>query len=165
MNHDPEHLSQLCANVQGNFLRLAAFAEEHDISFALACFYVLVGSMNIRIVAGAGSIFEPVSPASIAKAARMEPKTVSRWCTQLTACGLMRRHRGAYAIEEMAQWYVLANCMQKPAISPVLATAGFNTIAQPTPTPVPPVFTQWEQVAVPARSFSQREKVAGNTAG
>ena len=137
MNHDPEHLSQLCTNVQGNFLRLAAFAEEHDISFALACFYVLVGAMNIRILPSAGPIFEPVSPAEIAKAARMEPKTVSRWCTQLAACGLMRRHRGAYSIEEMAQWYLLANCMQKPAPAPVLATASFDTFAQPLPTPIP----------------------------
>lgn len=137
MNYDPEHLSQLCANVQGNFLRLAAFAEEHDISFALACFYVLVGAMNIRVMQGAGPIFEPVSPAEIAKAARMEPKTVSRWCTQLTTCGLMRRHRGAYSIEEMAQWYVLANCMQKPAPAPVLATASFDTFSQPIATQIP----------------------------
>ncbi len=137
MNHDPEHLSQLCANVQGNFFRLAAFAEEHDISFALACFYVLVGAMNIRIMQGAGPIFEPVSPAAIAKAARMEPKTVSRWCTQLTACGLMRRHRGAYSIEEMAQWYLLANCMQKPAAASVLATASFDRFAQAVPAPIP----------------------------
>ncbi len=141
MNHDPEHLSQLCANVQGNFLRLAAFAEEHDISFALACFYVLVGSMNIRIMQGAGPIFEPVAPSSISKAARMEPKTVSRWCTQLTACGLMRRHRGAYAIEEIAQWYVLANCMQKPAPAPVVSAPSFHPITPPMPMPVPLTLT------------------------
>ena len=47
----------------------------------------------------------------------------------------------AYAIEEIAQWYVLANCMQKPAPAPVVSAPSFHTITPPMPVPVPLTLT------------------------
>jgi hypothetical protein len=137
----PHHLTSLCLQVQGSFGRLASFAQEHDLSFSLTAFFVLVGSLNIR-PHSSGMIFEPVSPAVIAKAAQMEPKTVSRWCSQLTEAGLMRRHRAAYAVEPIADWYALASCfgMQAPAVTvmpPALHTPVFEDLVEP---PVQPIF-------------------------
>ncbi len=143
----PHHLTTLCLQVQGGFGRLANFAQEHDLSFSLTAFFVLVGSLNIRPHA-TGMIFEPVSPAVIAKAAHMEPKTVSRWCSQLTEAGLMRRHRAAYAVEPIADWYALAGCfgmtppslappLASPAASPPLQAPSFDALDQ---APVQPIF-------------------------
>jgi hypothetical protein len=112
-------LAELCANVQSSFDRIAIFAEQHDLSFSVAAFYVLVGSLNILPLDGGRMIFEPVSPARIARVARMEPKTVSRWCGQLAERGLLRRKRGAYSIERLPDWYVLAGCLQTVPLAPL----------------------------------------------
>ena len=64
-------------------------------------------------------IFEPVSPARLARVARMEPKTVSRWCTELSKRGLLMRARGAYSVERLADWYALAGCMQTVPLAPL----------------------------------------------
>jgi len=115
----PPPLAQLCGNVQSSFDRLAIFAQQHDLSFSLAAFYVLVGSLNILPLDGGRMIFEPVSPSRLARVARMEPKTVSRWCTQLSQRGLLTRKRGAYCVERLADWYVLAGCMQTVPLAPL----------------------------------------------
>ena len=116
---NPPPLVELCANVQSSFDRLAIFAEQHDLSYSLAAFYVLVGSLNILPLEGGRMIFEPVSPARSARVARMEPKTVSRWCTQLSERNLMRRQRGAYCVERLGDWYALAGCMQTVPLAPL----------------------------------------------
>jgi len=116
---NPPPLADLCANVRSSFDRLAIFAEQHDLSYSVAAFYVLVGSLNILPLDGGRMIFEPVSPARIAKVARMEPKTVSRWCGQLAERGLLSRKRGAYSVERLADWYVLAGCMQTVSLAPL----------------------------------------------
>ena len=116
---NPPPLADLCANVQSSFDRLAIFAEQHDLSFSLAAFYVLVGSLNILPLEGGQMLFEPVSPARLARIARMEPKTVSRWCAQLSERGLLNRKRGAYTVERLADWYVLAGCMQTVPLAPL----------------------------------------------
>jgi DNA-binding MarR family transcriptional regulator len=105
--------------VQSSFDRLAIFAQQHDLSFSLAAFYVLVGSLNILPLDGGRMIFEPVSPSRLARVARMEPKTVSRWCTQLSQRGLLNRKRGAYCVERLADCYVLAGCMQTGPLAPL----------------------------------------------
>ena len=112
-------LADLCANVRSSFDRLAIFAEQHDLSYSVAAFYVLVGSLNILPLDGGRMIFEPVSPARIARVARMEPKTVSRWCGQLAERGLLIRKRGAYSVERLADWYVLAGCLQTVPLAPL----------------------------------------------
>ena len=116
---NPIPLTDLCANVRSSFDRLALFAEQHDLSYNLAAFYVLVGSLNILPLDGGRMIFEPVSPARLARAARMEPKTVSRWCTELANRGLLNRARGAYSVERLADWYALAGCMQTVPLPPL----------------------------------------------
>ena len=116
---DPPPLADLCANVQSSFDRLAIFAEQHDLSYSVAAFYVLVGSLNILPLDGGRMVFQPVSPARIAKVAHMEPKTVSRWCSQLAERGLLQRKRGAYSVERLADWYVLAGCMQTVRLPPL----------------------------------------------
>ena len=124
----PPPLADLCANVQSSFDRLAIFAEQHDLSYSVAAFYVLVGSLNILALEGGRMIFQPVSPARLAKVAHMEPKTVSRWCGQLAERGLLQRRRGAYSVERLSDWYVLAGCMQTvplpalPGLSPELGS-------------------------------------------
>jgi len=115
--HPP--LADLCANVQSSFDRLAIFAEQHDLSYSVAAFYVLIGSLNILPLDGGRMVFQPVSPARIAKVAHMEPKTVSRWCSQLAERGLLQRKRGAYSVERLADWYVLAGCMQTVRLPPL----------------------------------------------
>jgi len=112
-------IADLCANVRSSFDRLAIFAEQHDLSYSVAAFYVLVGSLNILPLDGGRMIFEPVSPARIARVARMEPKTVSRWCGQLAERGLLIRKRGAYSVERLADWYLLAGCMQTVPLPPL----------------------------------------------
>jgi len=116
---DPPPLADLCANVQSSFDRLAIFAEQHDLSYSVAAFYVLVGSLNILPLDGGRMVFQPVSPARIARVAHMEPKTVSRWCSQLAERGLLQRKRGAYSVERLADWYVLAGCMQTVRLPPL----------------------------------------------
>ncbi len=116
---NPPPLADLCANVQSSFDRLAIFAEQHDLSYSVAAFYVLVGSLNILPLDGGRMIFQPASPARIAKVAHMEPKTVSRWCSQLAERGLLQRKRGAYSIERLGDWYVLAGCMQTVPLPPL----------------------------------------------
>ena len=127
-------LADLCANVRSSFDRLAMFAQQHDLSYSLAAFYVLVGSLNIQPLEGGRLIFEPVSPARLARVARMEPKTVSRWCTELSKRGLLNRARGAYSIERLADWYLLAGCMQTVPLPPLPglmeATVGPKTRAE-----------------------------------
>ena len=134
LSNDSHHLVELCANVQRNFDRIAAFAETHDISLSAALFFVLIGSQNIRSLDGAHMMFEPVTPAQIAKVAKMTPKTVSRWCTLLAERKLLRRHKGAYAIEQMSDWYLLAGCLQgnNGAPLPGLATAGLAPLPDDT---------------------------------
>ena len=117
-------LAELCANVQSSFDRLAIFAERHDLSFSLAAFFVLVGSLNILPLEGGRMIFEPVSPARLARMARMEPKTVSRWCSQLADRGLLRRQSGAYSVERLPDWYALAGCMQIVPLAPIPGLTG-----------------------------------------
>jgi hypothetical protein len=112
-------LAQLCYNVRSSFDRIAIFAEQHDLSYSLAAFFVLVGSLNILPLNGGDLNLEPVSPARIARAARMEPKTVSRWCGQLAERGLLIRKRGAYSVERLTDWYVLAACMQTVPLAPL----------------------------------------------
>ncbi len=57
-------LADLCANVRSSFDRLAIFAEQHDLSYSVAAFYVLVGSLNILPLDGGRMVFEPVPPAA-----------------------------------------------------------------------------------------------------
>ena len=116
---DPLPLADLCANVRSSFDGLALVAQQHDLSYSLAAFYVLVGSLNILPLDGGRMVFEPVSPARLARAARMEPKTVSRWCTELSKRGLLNRARGAYRVERLADWYALAGCMQTVPLPPL----------------------------------------------
>ena len=116
---NPIPLADLCANVRSSFDRLAIFAQQHDLSYSLAAFYVLVGSLNILPLDGGRMIFEPVSPSRLARVARMEPKTVSRWCTELSKRGLLNRQRGAYSVERLADWYALAGCMQTVPLPPL----------------------------------------------
>ena len=124
-------LADLCANVRSSFDRLAIFAEQHDLSYSVAAFYVLVGSLNILPLDGGRMIFEPVSPARIARVARMEPKTVSRWCGQLAERGLLIRKRGAYSVERLADWYVLAGCMQTVTLPPLPGLTQSTPAASP----------------------------------
>ena len=124
-------LADLCANVRSSFDRLAIFAEQHDLSYSVAAFYVLVGSLNILPLDGGRMIFEPVSPARIARVARMEPKTVSRWCGQLAERGLLIRKRGAYSVERLADWYVLAGCMQTVSLPPLPGLTDETPAPQP----------------------------------
>ena len=146
--HPPLPLADLCANVRSSFDRLAIFAEQHDLSYSLAAFYVLVGSLNILSLDGGRMIFEPVSPARLARVARMEPKTVSRWCTELSKRGLLNRARGAYSIERLTDWYALAGCMQTVPVAPLPGLTEEATAVSPA---VPMV---WEDEPVSATASS-----------
>ncbi len=121
-------MANLCANVQSSFDRLAIFAEQHDLSYSVAAFYVLVGSLNISAANDGKIHLKPASPAHISKVAHMEPKTVSRWCGQLAERGLLQRKRGAYSIERLADWYFLAGCMQTVPLPPLPGLASHPTI-------------------------------------
>ena len=135
---NPPPLADLCANVQSSFDRLAIFAEQHDLSYSVAAFFVLVGSLNILPLDGGRMLFEPVSPARIAKVARMEAKTVSRWCGQLSERGLLRRQRGAYSVERLADWYVLAGCMQTVPLAPLPGVTPEPTVISPAAAAIAP---------------------------
>ena len=137
---NPIPLADLCANVRSSFDRLAIFAEQHDLSYSLAAFYVLVGSLNILPLEGGRMIFEPVSPARLAKVARMEPKTVSRWCTELSKRGLLTRRRGAYSVERLADWYALAGCMQTVPLAPLPGLTPPSPVVSPAAAIAPEVW-------------------------
>ena len=135
-------LADLCANVRSSFDRLAIFAEQHDLSYSVAAFYVLVGSLNILPLDGGRMVFEPVSPARIARVARMEPKTVSRWCGQLAERGLLIRKRGAYSVERLADWYVLAGCMQTVPLAPLPGLAPEPLAVSPAAAMPPDIWSE-----------------------
>ena len=139
---NPIPLADLCANVRSSFDRLAMFAEQHDLSYSLAAFYVLVGSLNILPLDGGRMIFEPVSPARLARAARMEPKTVSRWCMELSKRGLLNRARGAYSVERLADWYVLAGCMQTVPLAPLPGLAPEPLAVSPAAAMPPDIWSE-----------------------
>jgi hypothetical protein len=116
MSAPAQNILNVCANVRQSFSLLESFAEKHNISITGTIYFALIGAINIQQDETGFVQFRQMKPLQIAKLINVDSKKVARWCSTLADQGLLSRKRGSYAVENVAEWYLIANALQYSSV-------------------------------------------------
>jgi hypothetical protein len=94
--------------VQHSFTLLDSFAERHGISISGAIYFAMIGALNIHRDEIGLIQFRQLKPLQISRQIGVDSKKIARWCSTLAERGLLTRKRGAYAVENVSEWYLVA---------------------------------------------------------
>jgi hypothetical protein len=111
-----QNILNVCAHVRQSFSVLETFAEKHHISITGTIYFALIGALNIQQDDTGLVHFRQMKPLQIAKLINVDSKKVARWCSTLADQGLLSRKRGSYAVENVAEWYLVANALQYSSV-------------------------------------------------
>jgi len=113
MSAADQNILNVCANVRQSFSVLEAFAEKHNISITGAIYFAMVGALNIQRDETGFVHFRQMKPLQIARQINVDSKKVARWCSTLADAGLLSRKRGSYAVENVAEWYLVGGLLTR----------------------------------------------------